>query len=61
MPIIVVNIQLTNKEMMIMNCFCSVADRRKTLALFSTGTIVRDPHHRKSLACHEQDFDLSRT
>ena len=31
-----------------------LADKRN-LALFSTGTIVRDPHHRESPTCREQD------
>ena len=31
------------------------------LALFPAGTIVRDPHHRKSLTCHKHDLNLCRT
>ena len=31
----------------------------KRLALFSAGTIVRDPHHRRSSARREQDLNLS--
>ena len=33
----------------------------KHLALFPAGTIVRDPHHLKSLTCCEQDLNLRRT
>ena len=31
------------------------------LILFPVGTIVRDPHHRKSLTCRNQDLNLRRT
>ena len=27
---------------------CGMVDRRKAFSLFPAGTIVRDPHHRKS-------------
>ena len=47
--------------MTMMNGFCGMDDRRKTLALFAVGTIVRDPHHRESLTRHEQDLNLRRT
>ena len=30
------------------------------LALFPAGTIVRDPHHHKSLPCHKHDLNLYR-
>ena len=33
----------------------------RLLALFPTGTIVRDPHHRESLTCCVQDLNLCRT
>ena len=32
----------------------------RRLALFPTGTIVRDPHHLKSPTRHEQDLNLRR-
>ena len=47
--------------MMMMNCFCSMVDRRKALALFPVRTIVRDPHHRESPTRHGQDLNLCRT
>ena len=50
-----------NKKMMMMNCFCGMADRRKTFSLFPVGTIVRDPHHLESPTRREQDFNLRRT
>ena len=37
-----------------------LTDERR-LALFLGGTIVRDPHHRKSPTCREQGFNLCRT
>ena len=40
--------------------FCGTVDRQNT-ALFSVGTIVRDPHHRKSPIHREQDMNLRRT
>ena len=49
------------KFMMMMNCFCGMVDWRKRLALFPAGTIVRDPHHRKSPTRREQDLNLRRT
>ena len=36
-----------------MSCFCDMVDRRKGLALFPAGTIVRDPHYRESLTHRE--------
>ena len=33
----------------------------RCLALFSAGTIVRDPHHLKPPTCQEQDLNLCRT
>ena len=50
--------------MMMMNCLCDKVDRQKTfslLALFTAGTIIRDPHRRKSLTRLEQDLNLGRT
>ena len=44
--------------MMMMNCFCDMVDRRRCLALFQAGTIVRDPHHHESPTHHEQDLNL---
>ena len=41
--------------MMMKNCYCGM------VALFSAGTIVRDPHHRESLTRREQDLNLHRT
>ena len=46
--------------MMMMNCFCGTVDRQKA-ALFSAGTIARDPNHRKSPIRREQDMNLGRT
>ena len=37
-----------------------LTDERR-LALFTAGTIVRDPHHRESPTRHEQDFNLRKT
>ena len=51
----------TSVMMMMMNCFCGMVDRRKALALFPAGTIVRDPHHLESPTRREQDFNLRRT
>ena len=31
-----------------MNCFCGMLADKRRLALIPAGTIVRDPHHRKS-------------
>ena len=42
--------------MMKMNCFCGMVDRQKVFSPIPAGTIVRDPHHRKSLTCREQDL-----
>ena len=33
----------------------------RRLALFPTGTIIRDPHHRESPTCRKQDLNLRRT
>ena len=35
--------------MMMMTCFCDRLIIEKHLVFFSAGTIVRDPHHPKSL------------
>ena len=45
--------------MMIMNCFCGMADRRKVLNLIPAGTIVRDPHHRESPTRRKQGLELA--
>ena len=34
--------------MMMMNYFCGIVGRRRRLALFTAGIIVRDPHHHES-------------
>ena len=47
--------------MMMMNCFCGMVDRKRRLALFAAGTIVRDPHHCESLTRREQGLNLRRT
>ena len=44
-----------------MNCFCGVDDRQKAFSLFPAGTIVGDPHHRKSPTRRKQDLNLHRT
>ena len=51
------NFSLTNKllmmmmmMMMMMNCFCGMVNDKTRLDLFPTGTIIRGPHHRESLA-----------
>ena len=44
--------------MMIMNCFCRMIDWWKGLSLFPSRTIVKDPHHRKSLTCCKQFLNL---
>ena len=46
---------------MMMNCICGRLTDEKYLALFPAGAIVRDPHHRKSPTCREQDLNLRRT
>ena len=46
--------------MMMMNYFCGMVDEGH-LALFSTGTIVRDPHHLESPIHREKDLNLQRT
>ena len=47
--------------MMMMKCFCGMVDRRKAfLALFPSGTIVRDPHYRESPTRREQGLNLCR-
>ena len=43
--------------MMMMSCFCGMADRRLLALLI----IVRDPHHRESPTHREQDLNLCRT
>ena len=51
----------TSKFLMMMNCFCSMVDGRMAFSLISIGTIVRDPHHRKSPTRRKQDLSLRRT
>ena len=46
--------------MVMMNYFCGMVDEGH-LALFSAGTIVRDPHHRESPIHREKDLNLQRT
>ena len=46
--------------LMMMNYFCGMVDEGH-LALFSAGTIVRDPHHRESPIHREKDLNLQRT
>ena len=47
--------------MMMMNSFCDIVDQKKRrLALFLAGTIIRDPHHRKFPTRREQDLNLRR-
>ena len=50
-----------NSIHMMMNCFCGTVDRLKAFSLFPAGTIVRDPHHRKSPTRREQGLNLRRT
>ena len=51
----------SRQVMMMMNCFCGMVDRRKAFSLIPAGTIVRDPHHRKSPTRREQGLNLRRT
>ena len=44
-----------------LKCFCGMVDRRKRLALFPAGTIVRYPHHREFLTSRDQGLNLRRT
>ena len=44
--------------MMMMNSFVVWLIDERRLSLFPNGTIVRDPHHGKSLTCLEQDLKL---
>ena len=46
--------------MMMMNCFFGMVDEQH-LALFPTGTIVRDPRHHESLTRCQQDVNQHRT
>ena len=46
---------------MMMNYFAVWLTKERRLALFPAGTIVRNPHHCKSLISHEQDLNLLRT
>ena len=44
---------------MMMNCFCGMVDQKKRrLALFTGGSIVRDPQHLESTTSREQDLKL---
>ena len=47
--------------MKMMNCFVVWLTNEKRLALFPTGTIARDPHHRESLTRRVQGLNLRRT
>ena len=47
--------------MMMMNCFVVWLTDERRLALFSAGTIVRDPYHRESLTHREQGLNPHRT
>ena len=47
--------------MMVMNSFVLWVTDGKRLALFPAGTIVRDPHLRKSPIRREQDLNLRGT
>ena len=46
--------------MMMMNCFVVWLTNERRLALFPAGTIVRDPHNRKSLTRRKQGLNLRR-
>ena len=41
-----------------LNCFVVWLTDERRLALFSAGTIARDPHHRESPTSREQDLNL---
>ena len=47
--------------MMMVNIFCEMVERRKSLTLFLVGTTLRDFQHRKSLIHRKQDLSLRRT
>ena len=48
--------------MMMKNYFCGMIERqKKCLALFTAGTIIRDPHHCKFLIRCKQDLNLHRS
>ena len=51
--------EMDDDELMMMNCFCGMAERQKTFSLISSRTIERDPHHRESLTHHKQDLKLA--
>ena len=53
------SVMMMTMMMMIMNCFCGMADRRKVLSLIPAGTIVRDPHHRESPTRRDQGLELA--
>ena len=59
--ILQVMMDLIMMNMMMMNCFCGMVDRRMALILIPASTIVRDPQICKSLKCREQDLNLRRT
>ena len=44
---------------MMKNCFCSMVDQQKVLALLPIRTIVRETHHREFLTHCKQDFHLA--
>ena len=53
------NVSDDDGELMIMNCFCCMVDRRKIL--FPAVTIVRDSHDCESPTRSEQNLSLCRT
>ena len=44
-----------------MGCFFDMVTNEKCLALFPTGTIYIESHHRESSTCRVQDRNLRRT
>ena len=47
--------------MMVAVCFCGIVDQKKRrLALFPAGTIIRDPHHGEFPTRREQELNLRR-
>ena len=50
-----------DKLFLIVSCFCGWLTDERPLALFSPGTIVRDPQHRESPTRREQNLNLCRT
>ena len=55
------SIQLQNMMIiMMMNCFCGMADQKRCLVLFLAKTIARYSHHRQSLTCCKMGLSLCR-